>query len=919
MTREDAFNEINSTQDFYINELVKLINNIDYSMLKMLNFTSDTGTGKTKMMSKLINKFPDYFFIVTSLSKAGLHKQIRKNLKKDCNQDNWVVYGTADYRKNSKLQAEDILSLIPSDKRCIWLRDEAHIRTNRFDELLLDYEDVAGKCYAVINVSATNCDGAGVTCDFTQTMMLRKINQKIVSKRKGPLEALEKLMEVKEQHKNVPNYNPCAIFRLVSRNDEWYDKIKLMCNKLGLKYIDLIDNDDYNMLEICEDDNEYDVIINKYKIVEGIDLKRAHVLYMDNQPGNLATVIQCIGRCKRNALLYRDDINIFDPKNEQLLKDTRECYVFYNTYDIDTQHDDMELDEDLQNLQMQICPFVSCQRIKPGTILNIVNGQMENGLYIMELCSTYNGVITGLTGKFKVVLDPVLGFNVINSNIFKYKTVKDTMDEYVYFILNKKYKKCKIADLCQFPLNDYKLVFDYGTGKRRFEKTEPYYRMDGVKTTFNKVEISNEILEYFREKKPIITKSYIQKHIATNSKTSTAYKSIDFRIYREVNSLEELNKMPKQTVTKKDIDDMLELLDRNLRKITIKDKILTDNQADKFIKAVESNYTYIEKELTKKNIMVVGNIKQSILDQYIEDCDSSEYSLCIDSIKIKLQDYQYMPYIKIINDKESAVIGIETMHMLKDDKDFIIWVETKSVSSKVGIYSKFNTFLSNRYKQEIEYAKDHLVKGKNTFNFDEKCNSMLGYLVEYYSKYLVYGPEYLQKYIDKALAESSSSKVNNAIIIRACMFKYKVNMMSAFGRSVGKVIRGLSTEDLIQENYQEYIDTVVELGKRTAKFVKTTLYKNRPAVDNISPNLSISHITGLADYITEDTILDVKVRNNIDLSCVKQVLAYHYLSTKRSDLNIKRVIVYDATSNRHVSIDISPENWKENQPYGYKH
>ena len=30
------------------------------------------------------------------------------------------------------------------------------------------------------------------------------------------------------------------------------------------------------MLELCLDDNEYDVIINKYKLVEGIDIKRAH-------------------------------------------------------------------------------------------------------------------------------------------------------------------------------------------------------------------------------------------------------------------------------------------------------------------------------------------------------------------------------------------------------------------------------------------------------------------------------------------------------------------------------------------------------------------------------------------------------------------------------------------------------------------
>ena len=48
-----------------------------------INFTSATGTGKTKMMSKLMNLMPNYFFIVTTLSKGQLKKQIEKSLKKD--------------------------------------------------------------------------------------------------------------------------------------------------------------------------------------------------------------------------------------------------------------------------------------------------------------------------------------------------------------------------------------------------------------------------------------------------------------------------------------------------------------------------------------------------------------------------------------------------------------------------------------------------------------------------------------------------------------------------------------------------------------------------------------------------------------------------------------------------------------------
>lgn len=319
MTRDEAFAEINKIQDDYIDELITLMNSPDYSSMKTINFTSPTGTGKTKMMSKLINALPDYYFIITSLSKGQLHLQIRQNLEKDCKKNNFYVYGSADYKINSKLEADDIIGKIPPNTKCIWLRDEGHIKTNRFDELLMDV------CYKVVNFSATNTY-SNIQCNFAQTMMLRTVNQDNGT----PEDAIAKLLEVKAAHAGVSGYNPCAIFRCIgNKSDEIYERIVNACEENSLSYIDITD-DAYVMAELCEDDNEYDVIINKFKIVEGIDIRRAHVLYMDNQPQNDATTIQVIGRCRRNALLYRNDIDILAPENKELLEKTRECYVFYN-------------------------------------------------------------------------------------------------------------------------------------------------------------------------------------------------------------------------------------------------------------------------------------------------------------------------------------------------------------------------------------------------------------------------------------------------------------------------------------------------------------------------------------------------------------------------------------------------------------
>ena len=114
-------------------------------------------------------------------------------------------------------------------------------------------------------------------------------------------------------------------------------------------------------------------------------------------------------------------------------------------------------------------------------------------------------------------------------------------------------------------------------------------------------------------------------------------------------------------------------------------------------------------------------------------------------------------------------------------------------------------------------------------------------------------------------------------------------------------------DELVCENLKPFISAVVQLGCKTAEFVKTELKitNQLKCGDKIyDPNLSTKHISALADYINYDTIIDIKTTNNITIDYVKQVLAYHYLSTKRTDLDIKKVIVFDAVTGRCVRINI---------------
>ena len=486
MNRKEAFKEINNIQNYYIDELVSIINNSAYTNMKIINFTSATGTGKTKMMGKLINKFPNYFFIITSLSKGQLYLQIKENIKKDCKNSNFIVYGTADYRINSKLQVNDIIESVPKGKKCIWIRDEGHIRTNKFDEILIDI------CYKVINFSATNIY-SDVQCNFTQTMMLRTVNQASGT----PEEAIQKLLEIKQYHKKIHNYNPCAIFRCVSGDKYLYKNIITLCEKNNLKYIDITE-DSFVMSELCEDDNEYDVIINKFKLVEGIDIRRAHVLYMDNQPTNNITTIQAIGRCRRNALLYRTDVDIFAPENVDILKNTRECYVFYNIKE-------MKMPTDTEGeLQYAFCNYVSCESLKAGTTIEVVDGQLPNGLYVIEL--------NGKTGRFKISTDVSTGFNIVEPlTDFYDKIITHIDDNFIY--INKE-KKIHIDNIPLLPICNSKKYFDTSINKFVEVSVEPYYNLclsEYKNNIFCRVPLN--ILNYYKTKIEKYTSEYILEKV----------------------------------------------------------------------------------------------------------------------------------------------------------------------------------------------------------------------------------------------------------------------------------------------------------------------------------------------------------------------------------------------------------------------
>ena len=759
MTRKEAFDEINRTQEYYVDELIKRILDPANKLLKEDNFTSDTGTGKTVMIKKLAQKLPDYYFVLTTLSKGQLNVQTSSNLS---DVENIIVYGLNQFTENTRLKAKDILNQISKSacgRKIIWLRDEGHIHTNKWNEIL------QGISFKIINISATN-QTEGLRTNFIHTLMLRTVHQQA-----GTFDnALDQLMIVKKQHEKVKNYNPCGIFRSLD-NKLTQDIIK-SCQKRGLKYIDLTKNDKWDVLDICENNNQYDVIINKFKIVEGIDLKRAHVLFMTNVPANYATTIQVIGRCRRNALLYEDQknigVNIFSPKNKTLLHDTMQCYVFNNVID-----SEVPTDED-GNLVLSFCDTISVQQLKSNIEFELENGQLLNGIKLAEANST-------LSGKFVAELDKKTGFNIL-----KYAEKRNKSIEF--------YKEKRLS----------------------YNESSLQLSVDAYKTENNG--------------KWLIYDGYYEKRIAT-----------------------------KQAIVEG------RLVTRNIHYIW----------SDEWIK----KYCY-------------------------EIIDANGEPIFVPKNSQNISQIGYYPYEKVINDKEQAIVGVDAFKFLSDKQE---WTEERAVTAKIAKHTKLQAFIAKTYDTYLETAKNKCFTGHNEFEFtDNKLNSCLGYCVEYYSKYLVYGDEYLNPYLSKAFKEAHTNKLCDGIIIRACLLKYKDDMIKCFGKPVQKLVKTISMQELVCENLVPFINTVKQLGQKVADFVKQKLHisKQLSRGDKLyDPNLSTLHISALADYINKDTIIDIKTTNNITINHIKQVLAYHYLSTKRSDLNIKHVIVYDAVSGKSVEID----------------
>lgn len=452
MTKNKQLKLIEERQNEYVDLLIKLINDRKNNPNKELNFQSQTGTGKSIMIAKLINKLPNLFFIITTLSRGNLKSQLQDSFEAFLHKDNYVLFASQDLTKNTILQANDFIKEIKetniNHNPIIWIRDEGHIATNNFSALFKDMVELQ------INVSATNKHINDIDCNFLDTCMLRTP----ILNTGTYIDAIKKLIEIKELHKNIKNYNPCMVARVLDEklNKEIREYAKL-CN---LNVIDLND-DTFNMKAICSDDSIYDIIINKMKIVEGVDIRRCHVMYISNKIGTDTTNVQLIGRSRRNALLWRNDIDLFKDISKDLFRETQKSYIYYN-YNENV----LETDE-FGNLQRVCCDLISVEKLKPNINIEVENGRLPNGFRVMEL--------EGKTGTFHINVDTKTGFNIVDNEDFY--NVKDiSIEEEAKYLGELFYNSYISSDFgSDIKLKSKKTIIDV-VGKNQFiGRLECYY------------------------------------------------------------------------------------------------------------------------------------------------------------------------------------------------------------------------------------------------------------------------------------------------------------------------------------------------------------------------------------------------------------------------------------------------------------
>lgn len=320
-------------------------------------FKSPTGSGKTVMLSHIMNKLltenDKYIFIVSSLSKGDLALQnfeqfktqqnlnctklnpyLIKSKKKDTSEcgtrlptnKNVYVLPRDLLGKDRRITKENSLKILLDNlqskgKQLILIKDECHDATNNLD----GYSDYFVKR---LFVSATPDIRKGQIPNIEMTEkeaidahLIKEI--KYDDKETSLEKILDKYQEIKEQYLQELKLRPCLLIQISNKLNGEQEKEKILSVLKQDKYSNLHYISIFGDIDECEtndnigkskdlklwkkytkdDHSTIDVVIFKLSLAEGWDIKRACMLYQIRATQSEQLDEQVIGRVRRNPKL----------------------------------------------------------------------------------------------------------------------------------------------------------------------------------------------------------------------------------------------------------------------------------------------------------------------------------------------------------------------------------------------------------------------------------------------------------------------------------------------------------------------------------------------------------------------------------------------------------------------------------------
>lgn len=277
---------------------------------KEVTFKAPTGSGKTYMMSDLMNRIlerdSNVVFVVSTLSKGGLGEQNYKAFERfsrerfshlkpfliDSNDSgeealhintNYNVYVLPRdlYKEKSKLKQGALVNFLNhispdllrhnQGKKIYLIKDECHIATKNLDGLIVDSN---GKGYfqKVINISATPkiangqnpsveiTEDKAVNANLIKSIELKGVdNESSVEELQGAIEEFIGLKRAYLDEQNGVGINPCLIIQISNKDkaDKEIEQIKQALKiHSELKYMIIVDNSDSKKSSKCESNDK---------------------------------------------------------------------------------------------------------------------------------------------------------------------------------------------------------------------------------------------------------------------------------------------------------------------------------------------------------------------------------------------------------------------------------------------------------------------------------------------------------------------------------------------------------------------------------------------------------------------------------------------------------------------------------------